>query len=610
MRIPVYQMTAAEPRGAPLRQIHRPAVALAAVAAALVLVTGPLPGGAPARAAAAPQIVAGEVTQGSTGDLTGMCLDDKQGSTADGNTIDLYACNDAWASQLWTVEADGTIRDQGMCLDAPATTNETDVLLDTCASGDAGQQWQAQSGTLYNPSSGLCLGESGSAQGDSLWIFTCDGANSQNWNLPADSPATEAASAANGLQLMYNENTGLFDNNCADPSNPCCSNNKGNCWWWSANELYAITDYFEQQGTVSFPGAGAYLNDISNTYAKQSTFLNGAYDDEAWWALAWLNAYKLTGYTNYLQLAESLFYDINQNGWDGTCNGGVWQNHLSAHQKDAIVNELYIELAAGLYRATGDQGYLDGSGTTPSGQQFNQSGDYNSGAEGAWDWLMNSGMVETVSTSPTTLKLVADHLVTGSPCTPQGGQFWSYNQGVILGAAADLYKITGDAATYITPAEEIANGVMADVQLAPGSDQGEYTTPPLIDLNGILSEPCLPTTTPGDWPDDCDVTGANGGHNYWLQYKGLFIRNLYCLSRLDTTGDGEAAVYTKFIAEQANSVFANDQNTSTANVGAQDLNQFGFLWDSFKTNMLNMATQGSALEALNANMDNSYLMCR
>jgi hypothetical protein len=177
-------------------------VASAAAVAALLLVTGPLSDGTPAGAATAPQIVAGEITQGSSGNLTGMCLDDKQGSAADGNSIDLYPCNDAWSSQLWTVEADG--------------------------------------------------------------------------------PATEAASAANGLQLMYNENTGLFDNNCGDPSNPCCTNNKGNCWWWSANELCALIDYFEQQGTVSFPGAGAYLSDISNTYANQSTFLNGAYDDEAW----------------------------------------------------------------------------------------------------------------------------------------------------------------------------------------------------------------------------------------------------------------------------------------------------------------------------------------
>jgi hypothetical protein len=581
-----------------------------AAAAALVLVTGlvPISTSVQASAASAPQIVAGAIAQGSPASLTGMCLDDKQGSTSDGNPIDLFACNDAWSSQLWTVEADGTIRDQNKCLDAPATANETDVVLSTCTSGDSGQQWQARSGTLVNPGSGRCLGESGSAQGDSLWIFSCDGSNSQNWNLPADSPATEAASAANGLQLMYNPNTGLFDNNCGDPANPCCTNNKGNCWWWSANELYAMVDFIEQQGTTSFPGAGTYLNDIQNTYARQRTFLNGAYDDEAWWALAWLNAYKLTGVTNYLQLAENLFYDINQNGWDGACAGGVWQNHLTTHQKDAIANELYIELGAGLYRATGDQGYLDGSGTTPSGQPFEKAGNYNSGAEGAWDWLSNSGMIQTVSTSGPTLKLVADHLVTGS-CAPQGGQEWSYNQGVILGAAADLYKITNDAGKYITPAVEIANGVLADKQVGPGTDQGTYSTPPLIDLNGILSEPCLPAD-PSTWPDGCDVTGANGGHNYWLQYKGLFIRNLYCLSRLDTTGDGGAPVYTSFIAKQAESVFTTDQNTSSNNAGAQNLNRFGFLWDSWKTSMLNMATQGSALEALNANIDSSYLMCR
>jgi hypothetical protein len=216
------------------------------------------------------------------------------------------------------------------------------------------------------------------------------------------------------------------------------------------------------------------------------------------------------------------------------------------------------------------------------------------------------------------LVLVTGPLPRGAPAVaaaaPQivAGEITQGSTGDLTGMCLDDKQgSTADGNTIdLTPAEEIANGVMADVQLASGSDQGEYTTPPLIDLNGILSEPCLPTTMAGDWPDDCDVTGANGGHNYWLQYKGLFIRNLYCLSRLDTTGDGQAAVYTKFMAEQASSVFADDQNTSAANVGAQDLNQFGFLWDSFKTSMLNMATQGSALEALNANMDNSYVMCR
>lgn len=549
-------------------------------------------------AATTPQIATGDITQGSTSSPTGMCLDDSRGSTSTGNTIDLASCNDSWSEQVWTVEADGTIRDQNMCLDAPGTASKTDVVLESCTSGTAGQQWHAASGTLVNPNSGLCLGQSGSAQGDSLWIFTCDGANTQVWNLPAVGTATAAASAAARLQQMYDPSNGLFESSCSDTSPG------GNCWWWSANELDALIDYYEQQPSTPFPGSTTYLNDIQNTFSLIPDFRNGVYDDEGWWGLTWLNAYQLTGNSSYLQTAETLFYDINQNGWDGTCGGGVWQSaDTSTHLKDAIANELYIGLGAELYRATGDSGYLNGSGTTPSGKSFNSAGSFNSGAEGAWQWLLNSGMITTVSSNPTRM-LVNDHIT--SSCAAATTQKWSYFQGVVLGALGNLYKITGDATTYLTPAEEIAAGVLADQQTAAGSDQGTYSTPALLDTSGVLSEACDPDTS-ADWPSGCSVT--NGSVDSFLQYKGIFIRNLYCLSRLDDTGDSAPSTYAAFIANNATAIFASDQNTSTSNVGAQNLNEFGFVWDKWSTTQLNEATQGSALEALSASMDSSFQMC-
>lgn len=54
-----------------------------------------------------------------------------------------------------------------------------------------------------------------------------------------------------------------------------------------------------------------------------SGFINNYYDDEGWWALAWVRAYDVTGNTDYLDMAESIFADM-QGGVNGTCGGGIW----------------------------------------------------------------------------------------------------------------------------------------------------------------------------------------------------------------------------------------------------------------------------------------------
>lgn len=54
-----------------------------------------------------------------------------------------------------------------------------------------------------------------------------------------------------------------------------------------------------------------------------SGFINNYYDDEGWWALAWVKAYDVTGNAQYLDMAESIFADM-QGGVNGTCGGGIW----------------------------------------------------------------------------------------------------------------------------------------------------------------------------------------------------------------------------------------------------------------------------------------------
>jgi hypothetical protein len=44
-----------------------------------------------------------------------------------------------------------------------------------------------------------------------------------------------------------------------------------------------------------------------------SQWLDSAYDDDGWWALAWIAAYDVTGNDDYLELAEGIFSALVRN---------------------------------------------------------------------------------------------------------------------------------------------------------------------------------------------------------------------------------------------------------------------------------------------------------
>ena len=54
-----------------------------------------------------------------------------------------------------------------------------------------------------------------------------------------------------------------------------------------------------------------------STSMPPAIFLNDYYDDEGWWANAWIRAYDLTGNTNFLNMAKTIFSDLTT-GWDST----------------------------------------------------------------------------------------------------------------------------------------------------------------------------------------------------------------------------------------------------------------------------------------------------
>jgi predicted alpha-1,6-mannanase (GH76 family) len=234
-------------------------------------------------------------------------------------------------------------------------------------------------------------------------------------------------------------------------------------WWNAANALTAVIRYTQHTGDRA-------LSEIIETtftaaQRKHANFINRFFDDNGWWALAWVTAYDLTGDSRYLGAARTIFAH-NQSGWDGTCGGGLWWNQERKY-KNAITNELFLTLAALLHQRTpGDQ-------------------DYRAWALREWEWLRASGMIGPSG-------LINDGLT--ADCANNGGTTWTYNQGVILGGLAALYQITGDRA-YLQQGEVIADAALSTL-----------TSPP-----GILAEPC-------------ESSGCDGDQT---QFKGIFVRYLH-----------------------------------------------------------------------------------
>ena len=233
-------------------------------------------------------------------------------------------------------------------------------------------------------------------------------------------------------------------------------------WWNSANALEATVDYSARTGATT------YLHVIDNTYAKHSPgrFLNDYYDDEGWWALAWIKAYDLTKDPRYFAVAQTIFTDMC-GAWDDTCGGGLWWDTQHS-KKNAIPNELFLTAAARLHLR------VPGEGGPASRLDW---------AQRTWRWFAASGMINGDA-------LINDGLT--KDCKNDGGTTWTYNQGVILGGLVALHGATGDAG-LLTQATTIADAVLAKMT---GTD-------------GILRE--SPPYTPG--VDD-------------PQFKGVFVRNL------------------------------------------------------------------------------------
>lgn len=326
-----------------------------------------------------------------------------------------------------------------------------------------------------------------------------------------------AQDAAKALQEWYEQSSGLW---------------KTTGWWNSANCLTVLGDLALADNGVAdaVKIRDVFANSFSNAQKTSATadkkmengkivasyryeqkktkrraqgfpkFINNFFDDEGWWGLALLRGWDLTGDANMLDAAQHLFDDMAENGIDDTCGGGVWWSK-DKNYKNAIANELFIALGAGLARRVANR----------KDSQIRQT-------LAVWNWFKQSGMINGEG-------LINDGLKqTDNGCANNGLQTWSYNQGVILGGLVDLANATGDQ-SYIADAVKIANAGLKALQ----------------DDKGIIRE-----------IDRCEPNCGDDGS----QFKGIFVRNLAYLHKVAPHDNFRDA-----ILKNADSIWANNRNS-------------------------------------------------
>ena len=307
-----------------------------------------------------------------------------------------------------------------------------------------------------------------------------DPATEASQNCPSSPSYTdEAGFGVQKLQTWYNSGTGLW--------------NTTN-WWNAANATTVLVNYSKVSGSTDYQAA------VENTFNRNSShgFLNYYYDDEGWWALAWIDAYDWTGDPRYLNMAGSIFDDM-AGGWDDVCGGGIWWSKARSY-KNAIANELFLSVAAHLANRTSDP---------------DLQASYADWANQEWQWFSQTGMINGNNLINDGLRINPD----GS-CVNNGQTTWTYNQGVVLGGLAELSPLNPDP-SLPQAAQDIALAAISR----------------LTDANGVLHDRCEP---------NC---GGDG-----VQFKGIFVRNVMVLN--DAFPNDQ---YVQFAQTNADSIWNNDQ---------------------------------------------------
>ncbi|KAI9675301.1 MAG: hydrolase 76 protein [Caeruleum heppii] len=247
-------------------------------------------------------------------------------------------------------------------------------------------------------------------------------ANALQLNLnDVESIKSAARTAADGMMKYYDGNkTGGTPGNLPEPY-----------YWWECGAMFgAMVDYWFYTGDTTYNEVTtqALLAQVGpdNDYMPPNQTKTEGNDDQAFWAMAVMSAAENkfpdppADQPQWLALVQAVF-NLQAARWDdATCNGGLrWQIYSfnnGYNYKNTISNGCFFNMAARLARYTGNQTYTDW-------------------ANKMWDWSVQVNLIsEDYRFFDGTDVLIN--------CSNVNRIQWTYNAGVYLHGAANMYNLT------------------------------------------------------------------------------------------------------------------------------------------------------------------------
>ena len=197
------------------------------------------------------------------------------------------------------------------------------------------------------------------------------------------------------------------------PENP---SNNNFCYWWHAHAIDVLIDGYLRTGDRSYTERAEKV--LKNVLAKNGGGItNLYYDDMEWMALALLRTWECTRKDEYRDLVFTLWEDIKK-GWNGNMGGGIAWRKTQLDYKNTPANAPASILASRLYR------------------RFKREDDM-LWAKRVYCWNREN------LTDPET-GFVWDGMNRNGDGKIDKDWVFTYCQGVVIGAALELYRNTGE----------------------------------------------------------------------------------------------------------------------------------------------------------------------
>lgn len=212
-------------------------------------------------------------------------------------------------------------------------------------------------------------------------------------------------------------------------------------YWPQGHALDVLVDAYKRTGDAS------YKTLMDQWYEgvpvrNNNGFINEFYDDMGWNALAMLRAYDETGEAKYKDAVDILWADL-KNGWNSTMGGGIAWRKQMPYYKNTPANGPAAILAARLYK------------------EFNNPDDLQ------WARRIYGYIKDSLYNRST--GFVYDGINSENDGVRNTTWKFTYNQGLFIGAAVELFKITNES-VFLSDAIQAANYTLSDNTLTIQND--------------------------------------------------------------------------------------------------------------------------------------------